>query len=229
MPRTPEYTLTALGDSAVLLSFEARIDPLINHGVQALALALQQSQYAGLECVPGYHTLTVHFDPMQHDPVILKDLIETQLKTLSQAPDTSRRIVLPVCYDARVAPDLAEWAAHCGLSTDAVIALHSAPEYRVYFLGFKPGFAYLGGLPDALHMPRKQTPRLSVPAGSVGIGGAQTGIYPSSAPGGWQLIGRCPDPLFDVTQSPPSRLQPGDSLQFTPISYRQFLDRGGVP
>jgi len=229
MPPKPEYTLTALGDSAVLLSFEARIDPQINQRVHALANALHQSETKGLECVPGYHTLTVHFDPMQYDLPALSDLIEAQQNTVTEAPEIPREIHLPVCYDARVAPDLAEWAAHCGLSTDAVIALHCAPEYRVYFLGFKPGFAYLGGLSESLHMPRKQTPRLSVPAGSVGIGGAQTGIYPGAAPGGWQLIGRCPEPLFDVMQSPPSRLQPGDRLRFRSISYSQYLDSGGTP
>jgi KipI family sensor histidine kinase inhibitor len=126
-----------------------------------------------------------------------------------------------------VAPDIEWLAEQAKLRVDDVVALHSQAVYRVYFLGFKPGFAYLGGLNPRLHTPRKDTPRLAVPAGSVGIGGAQTGVYPQSTPGGWQLIGRTATALFNPDQDPPCLLQPGDQLRFKPISLDEFLQQGG--
>jgi len=122
-----------------------------------------------------------------------------------------RRVEIPVRYDG---PDLADVAAHCRLSPDEVVRRHSAAEYVVYFIGFQPGFAYLGGLDQALHTPRRAEPRVAVPAGSVGIGGAQTGIYPLATPGGWQLIGRTALPLFDPQAEPPTLLAPGDRVRF---------------
>jgi len=122
-----------------------------------------------------------------------------------------RLVNIPVTYDG---PDLGDIARHCGLSPAEVVQRHEAAEYVVYFLGFQPGFAYLGGLDEALHTPRRTEPRVSVPAGSVGIGGAQTGIYPLASPGGWQLIGRTLTPLFDPQAEPPTLLAPGDRVRF---------------
>ena len=226
----PEFTLAPLGDSALVLAFAPRIDPELNDRVHAIAAALLATLGSErVECVPAYHTLTVHFDPMQDDFESLSQAIAGLPASHDAQARIAREIVLPVCYDARLAPDLAAVAEHTGLDSETLVNLHSTADYRVYFLGFKPGFAYLGGLPDALHMPRKDSPRLNVPAGSVGIGGAQTGIYPAPSPGGWQLIGRTPNRLFDLQQSPPSYLQPGDRLRIQRINFEEFMARGGVP
>ncbi|WP_335904558.1 5-oxoprolinase subunit PxpB [Salmonella enterica] len=130
-------------------------------------------------------------------------------------PD-SRSVEIPVIYGGAGGPDLAAVARHSGLSEKQVVELHASVEYVVWFLGFQPGFPYLGNLPEPLHMPRRAEPRLQVPAGSVGIGGAQTGIYPLSTPGGWQLIGLTPLKLFDPMREPPVLLRPGDSVRFVP-------------
>jgi KipI family sensor histidine kinase inhibitor len=151
------------------------------------------------------------FDPLRTEPAVL----ETALQALwTQAPrrrQLGRQVDIPVRYDG---PDLDHVAAHCGLSANEVVQRHTAAEYVVYFLGFQPGFAYLGGLDEALHTPRRAEPRLSVPAGSIGIGGAQTGIYPLATPGGWQLIGHTDMPLFDPQAEPPTLLAPGDRVRF---------------
>lgn len=230
MQPLPEFNLSPLGDSALVLAFAPRIDPDLNQRVHAIAASLRAALGSDrVECVPAYHTLTVHFDPMQDDFASLAAVIAGLLDGHADAPLSMRQISVPVCYDPRLAPDLAAVAEHAGLSTEAVVALHSTAYYRVYFLGFKPGFAYLGGLPEALHMPRRASPRLNVPAGAVGIGGAQTGIYPSPSPGGWQLIGRTPLALFDVRKSPPSLLQAGDRLKIDIITFAEFIALGGVP
>ena len=230
MIQPPEFTLAPLGDSALVLAFVPRIDPDLNDRVHAIAAALLAALGTDrVECVPAYHTLTVHFDPMQDDYESIAQAIAGLPASHDDASRAARQIVLPVCYDARLAPDLQAVAEYAGLGVEALVDLHSGADYRVYFLGFKPGFAYLGGLPEALHMPRKDSPRLNVPAGSVGIGGAQTGIYPGPSPGGWQLIGRTPNRLFDLQQSPPSFLQPGDRLRFQRVSFDEFVAMGGVP
>ena len=230
MRPVPEFSLSPLGDSALVLAFAPRIDPDINNRVHAIASALLAALGSDRsECVPAYHTLTVHFDPMLDDFETLSVLIAGMPEEIGHAARTGRQISLPVCYDMRLAPDLTIVAEHAGLSMDEVVRLHCMAEYRVYFLGFKPGFAYLGGLPEALHMPRRASPRLSVPPGAVGIGGAQTGIYPSASPGGWQLIGRTPWTLFDMQKSPPSLLQPGDNLKIEAITFAEFIALGGVP
>jgi KipI family sensor histidine kinase inhibitor len=132
---------------------------------------------------------------------------------MSAAP---REIVIPVVYGGADGPDLAEVARHAGMTADEVVAAHSGAAYDVFFLGFQPGFAYLGGLPPALATPRRDTPRVRVPAGSVGIGGAQTGIYPAASPGGWNLIGRTAVTLFDPHADAPALLAPGDRVRFVP-------------
>ena len=131
---------------------------------------------------------------------------------------------LPVCYEDEFAPDLEFLAHQLSLSKQKIIELHTEVIYRVYFLGFLPGFVYLGGLDSQLHYPRKSTPSLEIPKGSVGIGGEQTGIYPSSSPGGWQLIGNCPVPLFSVEEEPPCPIKAGDCIQFKAVSKSEYLN-----
>ena len=169
-----------------------------------------------LDIVPGMNNLTVVFDPLGCDG----DALLAELAGLWQQADSAvlepRRVEIPVHYGGDAGPDLAEVSRHSGLSEDEVIATHSGADYVVFFLGFQPGFAYMGGLPAQLATPRRAEPRLSVPAGSVGIGGSQTGIYPAASPGGWQLIGRSDTPLFDPQRAQPSLLLPGDSVRFVP-------------
>jgi KipI family sensor histidine kinase inhibitor len=140
-----------------------------------------------------------------------------QSSSIGTADDAAPLIEIPVCYGGDCGPDLAEVAAHVGLHCDEVIARHSAAEYRVAMLGFAPGFPYLFGLDASLHLPRRASPRTRVPAGSVAIGGAQTGIYPRELPGGWQIIGRTPLTLFDPARDPPALLAPGQRVRFKVI------------
>ncbi|MBT2791497.1 5-oxoprolinase subunit PxpB [Paraburkholderia strydomiana] len=168
-----------------------------------------------LEVVPGMNNLTLVFDPVEADRDALTARLQEAWQAVSATPAPGREVEVPVQYGGEFGPDLDAVANHTGLSVREVIERHSGGEYVVFFLGFQPGFAYMGGLEEALHTPRRASPRLEVPAGSVGIGGEQTGIYPATSPGGWQLIGRTELPLFDPTRRPPTLLQPGDRVRFT--------------
>jgi 5-oxoprolinase (ATP-hydrolysing) subunit B len=170
-----------------------------------------------VEVVPGMNNLTIVFDPLHADYEDLAARIEAGWDDAAAADTGGAQIDIPVYYDG---PDLADVAAHTGLSIDDVVKRHTAAEYIVFFLGFQPGFAYLGGLDESLHTPRRAEPRLEVPAGAVGIGGAQTGIYPAVSPGGWQLIGRTELKLFDPSRHPPTLMQPGDRVRFTVAEVR---------
>lgn len=206
-----------LGDSALLLTFGEGIDPATSDRIHHLAGLLGRGALPGITgLVPAYAALAVHFDPLAWDPASL----ERELARLEAAPAEPlppRVVVVPVRYGGASGPDLGEVAAHCGLPEAEVVARHCAPLYRVHFLGFAPGFPYLGGLDPALATPRRATPRTQVPAGSVGIAGAQTGIYPLESPGGWRLIGRTPLALFDPLREPPCLLRAGDLLRFEPV------------
>ena len=181
-------------------------------------LAEHFRDYPGaLEVVPGMSNLAVELDPADANlEKLLQDLRAAWFES-SAATLQSRRIEIPVEYGGAAGPDLDEVARHAQLPVAEVVRLHSSGEYTVYFLGFLPGFAYLGGLDERLAMPRRAEPRLVVPAGSVGIGGAQTGVYPSASPGGWQLIGRTSTRLFDSSRTPPSLLLPGDTVKFVNV------------
>jgi KipI family sensor histidine kinase inhibitor len=168
-----------------------------------------------LEVVPGMNNLTLVFDPLEADCAALAGQLQAAWDAGGAAPVGGREVEIPVQYGGEFGPDLQVVASHTGLSAKEVVKRHAAGEYIVFFLGFQPGFAYMGGLDEALHTPRRSSPRVEVPAGSVGIGGEQTGIYPATSPGGWQLIGRTSVPLFDPARSPPTLLQPGDRVRFT--------------
>lgn len=163
------------------------------------------------QLIPGMNNLTLLFDPLQTQPAALEQAVRDLWEQPASDRALGQLVDIPVTYDG---PDLADVAAHCGLSSDEVVRRHTAAEYCVYFIGFQPGFAYLGGLDPLLAMPRRAEPRVAVPAGSVGIGGAQTGIYPLATPGGWQLIGRTRLPLFNPLAEPPTLLAPGDRVRF---------------
>ncbi len=168
-----------------------------------------------VDVVPGMNNLTIVFDPLATSADALLPLLQAAWEAPGDLAGEGREVEIPVAYGGASGPDLDAVAAHTGLSVDEVVRRHAAGRYVVFFLGFQPGFSYLGGLEAALHTPRRAAPRLEVPAGSVGIGGAQTGIYPAAAPGGWQLIGRTRLPLFDPAQTPPTLLRPGDRVRFT--------------
>ncbi|KAK48396.1 allophanate hydrolase [Caballeronia jiangsuensis] len=173
-----------------------------------------------VEVVPGMNNLTIVFDPLVADYETLAAALESAWDAAEPTDMDSAEIEIPVHYGGADGPDLAALAKHTGFSIDEVVKRHTQAEYVVFFLGFQPGFAYLGGLDPALAMPRHAEPRLEVPAGSVGIGGAQTGIYPAASPGGWQLLGRTELKLFDPARNPPTLMQPGDRVRFTALEVR---------
>ena len=224
----PVWQIETLAEDALLLRFGEAIELAVNARVHAAAKRLQE-QLTGIECVPAYASLMLRFDPTQWyeagSEAPYQRLLASVMRALSELSGTSesvREVEIPVLYGGEAGPDLAAVAAHTGLSFDAVIARHSAAIYRVAMLGFAPGFPYLLGLDPALAVPRRGDPRISVPAGSVAIGGSQTGIYPQALPGGWQLIGRTPRVLFDLHESSPSLLQPGDRVRFRAIDEGEY-------
>ncbi|HEY3599477.1 MAG TPA: 5-oxoprolinase subunit PxpB [Paraburkholderia sp.] len=203
-----------LGDSALVCEAPPPATLDCQRRVWAAAEAARDWPHV-LEVVPGMNNLTLVFDPLEADRDALMQQLQSAWDAAGNASAAGREIEIPVQYGGEFGPDLNAVAEHTGLSRQDVIGRHSAGEYVVFFLGFQPGFAYMGGLDKTLHTPRRAAPRLEVPAGSVGIGGAQTGIYPSASPGGWQLIGRTALPLFDPSRTPPTLLQPGDRVRFT--------------
>ncbi|WP_099211594.1 5-oxoprolinase subunit PxpB [Thermococcus henrietii] len=210
-----------LGDSALLVSFGEVIDEETNDRVHALAGAIEKANFEWLiEVVPAYSSLAVIYDPGLIDFEGVKRAI--QGLEFSAEKFEGRLVEIPVLYGGEHGPDLEFVAEYNGLTPEEVIEIHSKPVYRVYFLGFLPGFAYLGGMDERIETPRLEKPRLKVPAGSVGIAGKQTGIYPLESPGGWRLIGRTPLRLFNPSKEPPTLLRPGDRVKFAPIGEEEF-------
>lgn len=204
-----------LGETAVVLELEPPITLASQKRIWRLTQRLVDMPNV-VEAIPGMNNITVI---LREPQTLALDAIERLQRWWEESealePD-SRSVEIPVIYGGAGGPDLAAVARHSGLSEKQVVELHASVEYVVWFLGFQPGFPYLGNLPESLHMPRRAEPRLQVPAGSVGIGGAQTGIYPLSTPGGWQLIGLTPLKLFDPMREPPVLLRSGDSVRFVP-------------
>ncbi|SFM16152.1 5-oxoprolinase subunit PxpB [Variovorax sp. OV329] len=209
--------LHSLGDAALLCELPP---PATLEAQQKIwALGAQASHWTGvLELLPGMNNLTLSFDPDATDRQTLEDQVREVWPQLAAVGIAGRDIEIPVAYGGEDGPDLADVAQHCGLTPQEVVRRHSQAEYTVYFLGFLPGFAFMGGLPPELATPRRAEPRVAVPARSVGIGGAQTGVYPLVSPGGWQLIGRTPLELFDPRAESPTLLRPGDKVRFVATS-----------
>lgn len=229
----PGMQLEALAEHAWLLRLGERIDATLNARVHAVA-ARVRAGLPGVECVPAYASLLLRLESLpwpEHDATErLRDALAPLLHGLDQTDVAPRTQELPVWYGGEAGADLPEVARHAGMSVDEVIARHTGARYRVAMLGFAPGFPYLLGLDPALAMPRRSQPRTRVPAGSVAIGGEQTGIYPQALPGGWHLLGRTPVRLFDLTATSPSLLQPGDAVHLRAIDedeYRQLAARLG--
>lgn len=208
-------TIRPLGETALCLTLPAPVSLARQQRIWQLAAGLAEVDGV-LELIPGMNNLTLLFDPLHTESPALERAAQALWAEPAQDRPLGRRVDIPVRYGGEDGPDLQVVADHCGLSTDEVVRRHGEPEYCVYFLGFQPGFAYLGGLDPALATPRRAEPRLSVPAGSVAIGGAQTGVYPLATPGGWQVIGRASIALFDPAAEPPTLLAPGDRVRFVP-------------
>jgi len=205
-------------DSSLLVSFGGTITLEAHQHVLQLMHAFAELPWGIRNLHPAYASVLIDFDPRLRSRMEIESLVRQKLA----APDEPRKLEgrlmeIPVCYGGAHGPDLEDVARHTGLSTAEVIERHGSVEYRVYFLGFSPGFPYLGGMPPELATPRLPAPRKRVPAGSVAIGGAQTGIYSVESPGGWRLIGRTALPLFDAAKNPPALLQMGDRVRFVAV------------
>lgn len=216
-----DFEVLLVSESAVLIVMGQTIDLQTNLRVHSAAHLLMEQGWPGVEeFVPGYATLLVYFDPLLWEGEALVSRIEKVLRELREMEIPfwrPQKVVIPVRYGGLWGPDLDFVAETTGLSCEEVVRLHSQSEYVVFMMGFTPGFAYLGGMDLKLSVPRLATPRAQVPAGSVGIAGAQTGIYPIDSPGGWRIIGRTPLRLFDPQNERPFLLSPGDRVCFEPM------------
>lgn len=213
-----------LGDSALVLNFGNVMSDAVNRRVHQATGRLREARLPGIvDLVPAFASLTVFYDGCLVTYTALVEAIEMALTAVEESKVSPGRVIeLPTCYEPPYSSDIQQVAEHCQCTVEDVVALHSEPEYQVYFLGFMPGFPYLGGMSPALATPRKTTPVLTVPAGAVGIAGGQTGVYPMETPGGWQIIGRTPIPLFVPGLTPPAVLRAGDRLRFKPVSACEF-------
>jgi len=203
-----------LGDAALVCEAPPPATLECQQRVWATAIAARDWAHV-LEVVPGMNNLTLVFEPLEANAGALAEQLLAAWHAASATDAPGRDIEIPVQYGGKFGPDLHAVAEHTGLTAREVVERHAGGCYVVFFIGFQPGFAYMGGLDAALHTPRRASPRFEVPVGSVGIGGEQTGIYPAVSPGGWQLIGRTEVPLFDPARRPPTLLQPGDRVRFT--------------
>ena len=205
-------------DASLLVSFGSEISLDTHRQVQRLMRVFAEPTVGIRNLHPAFASVLIDFDPRRRSHAQIESLIRERMAASSDAPEPKSRLVeIPVCYGGALGPDLDDVARHTGLPPERVIELHASVEYRVYFLGFSPGFPYLGGMPTELATPRLSAPRKRVPAGSVAIGGSQTGIYSIDSPGGWRLIGRTALPLFDPNTNPPALLQMGDRVRFVPV------------
>ena len=234
MTNNNSYTIYNLGESAITIDFGNKIDEEINRKVIALFHRFRQEPFTGMtEVVPAYSSLTLYFDPciarknMGADFSLysyIKERVEKLLlQPLLSKEQEERNITIPVCYEAPFSPDLAKLAFHNKLTPEEVIAIHTAGTYRVYMLGFLPGFSYMGIIDERISFPRKPEP-VPVVAGSVGIAGRQTGVYPFASPGGWSIIGRTPLRMFDIAKDQSALLHAGDKVKFISISKNEFAN-----
>ena len=227
------YHIFPLGDTALTIDYGDIIDEQVNKEVIARARQLKENLNDVIEVVPAYSSLTIYFDLVKlkkqapKDKLVYEYLRETveQLmqQPLLQEENEERLIKIPVCYEPEFAPDIHALALANNITVEEVVAHHLSKAYRVYMLGFLPGFSYMGEVDEKIAMPRKPQPK-TVAQGSVGIAGKQTGIYPMASPGGWQIIGRTPLKLFDAGAGEPALLRAGDKVQFYSISKNEFAN-----
>lgn len=218
------YEILPVGDMALQILFKEPASDSLQRQIQQTTKQIEKMNLPGvIELVPAFESITVYYNPI----LISYNRLSAQVSEICMTPSTEQStsskeiILLPTCYDGE---DLEIVARKNGLSTEEVISIHNSVDYLVYMIGFLPGFPYLKGLPAVLSTPRLANPRLKVPKGAVGIGGDQTGVYPLESPGGWNLIGRTPIPLFDPEKQNPFLLKAGDYLRFTPISSEEYWE-----
>ncbi len=225
--------LTA-GDASLLVEFGQEINPEINRKIAATVQLMREQHIEGVvDVIPAFCSLLINYDPRVIGYEEIKGRMQNLLKIDVQAGNERRKIFeIPVCYGGEFGPDIANIAEHAGLTEEEVISLHSSRDYLIYMLGFLPGFCYLGGLDERIFTPRLANPRIKIDAGSVGIGGSQTGIYPLDSPGGWQLMGKTPVKTYDPEREIPILVEAGDYIRFVPIDKEEFnrikelVDRG---
>jgi len=220
-----------LGDRAVIIQLGTSIDESTHQLVRAVCARLDEDPIPGVvEYVPAFASVAVHYDPRRVPGAGLGSphsrMVSALRAALSSVPEgavpPAPVVEIPVCYGGELGPDLEDVARAHDLSIEEVIRIHSGDEYLVYMVGFMPGFAYLGGLSERIATPRRSVPRTRVPAGTVGIGGSQTGVYPLESPGGWNLIGRTPQRMFLPEKEPPTLLEIGDRVRFRPITRAEY-------
>ena len=232
MTNSIAYDLFPVGESAITVDFGNNISEACNKNVIALFHYLQRHPLPGMiEAIPAYSSITVYYDlaplsrQVKKGQTVFEFMSEQMSRVLKEPVDSSdieaREITIPICYDPSYGTDLIPISRQKNMSPDELVSIHHSQKYRVFMLGFLPGFAYMGTLDEKISVPRKAQPQTVMP-GSVGIAGRQTGIYPLSSPGGWQIIGRTPIRMFDATKENPTMLKAGDLVQFTPISKHEF-------
>jgi inhibitor of KinA len=218
------YTFSPLGDNAALMRFGNTISKEINAHIRKIALLLEREQIKGIiEWTPTYNSISIFYNPhIINYKELCKALKKLEKRTETEKLPNTREILIPTCYGGKFGPDLETVATGSNLTIDDVISIHCEPIYIVYMLGFSPGFPYLGGMDKRIATPRHSTPRAKIEAGSVGIADVQTGIYSIDSPGGWQIIGKTPFKLFDLTNENSFLFQAGDTLRFTPITEEEY-------
>ena len=236
LPYFNDIKFFQIGENAISLEFGGEINEATLERISSLNQCIKQNPFAALlSTIPAYATLTLYFNvvglmsDVSMKGVTTLDKISAYIKSLNVDTNNDQQtqdhiIQIPVCYDATFGLDLEELTSFYQLTKKEIIEMHSSAVYTVFMIGFVPGFPYLGGLSEKLFTPRRQNPRPVIPAGSVGIAGKQTGIYPLETPGGWQIIGRTPLTLFDANRQQPSLLKAGDKIKFDPISLNEFED-----
>lgn len=221
-----DYRITIAGDSALNIEFGQAIEPETSATIRLAAEVLGEESIEGvLELIPTFCSLMVSYDPLVIDFDDLVAKLQVRLRQIGPADMGIHKVtVIPTCYGGEYGPDIRTVAEHAGIGVDEVIAIHCEHDYLIDMLGFLPGFAYLGGLDPRIHTPRLATPRTAIPPGSVGIGGEQTGVYPLTSPGGWQIIGRTPVRPYDPAREKPILYSAGEYLRFRPITVDEYHD-----
>lgn len=217
-------TYAPVADQGILMQFGNVIDEKVNASIRSMVELLKEKPIRGVqEVIPTFCSLLVLYDSEKiRYQKIQKKLMSYEGKIKSDGSNKSKLYHIPVCYGESFGEDLDDVAVHAGLSTNEVIQIHSKSPYRIYMLGFLPGFAYLGGMDERIFCPRLTSPRTKIPAGSVGIGGEQTGIYPLDSPGGWRLLGRTPIPVYEPERTPAILYEAGEYIKFDPVTLKEY-------
>ncbi|MFC4388809.1 5-oxoprolinase subunit PxpB [Gracilibacillus marinus] len=218
-------SIRLIAENAIMIHFNEEISVALLEKILIVKKVIEKNLQSSItEIVIGYNSLVIYFDPITTHPYNLLEKLKKMRypdELLLFSPSTHH---IPVCYEESFNKDLSFVATYHNITMEEVVHLHTSNQYTVHFLGFSPGFPFLGGIDDRIATPRKGIPDISVPEGSVGIAGSQTGIYPSMSPGGWQIIGRTPIPLVNVDEEKPTLFQPGDNVHFYPITSKEFED-----